>query len=649
MWHTLQTPHFEITYHDPLGAIAQHLAAAAERANEKLSRALGFRASQRVLILLTDETDDANGIANVLPRDQLHLFASAPDDLSPIADYDDWIATLVTHEHTHILHMDQIGGLPALVNVLLGKSVAPNSIQPRWFIEGIATYEESKQTSGGRGRSTIFDMMLRADVLEERWLPLDAISNDPVRWPHGDIRYLYGSRFLTFIAERYGDAALTRMGLDYGRQAIPYGLNRIAKRATGFTFTELYEQFHAALRERYGAQRDAIVQAGVVEGRALTAHADLARSPRFLRDGRLVFYRSDGHSPEGVYVLDGTRITRLTRSSGEASVAVHPDGRSLVFSQNGPYRDIYSFHDLFRFDLTSGELERLTTGLRASQPDVSPNGREVVFVTQKNGGSRLELAALDDVEGSRRPLSCGEDCAQVYTPRFSPDGKTVAVSAWRRGGYRDVLLIDRASGLVRELTHDRAQDTGPVFSPDGKRVYFSSDRTGVANLYAFELDSGQTVQLSNVVMGAYQPQVSPDGTKLVYVGYASHGFGLHELALSDVTPRTAEPYRNERPAQDVVVEHAPVPVEDYDPTRTLPPNNYQLDLQRAALGYELGIHIAGSDIAGFHRYRVLITSTFDPVEAGVSVHYAYGRSPLAPTLHVFRTIAARSDLKVGGK
>lgn len=647
-WHTLTTAHFDITYHDPLEPLAQRLAVVAEHASRVLSRALGYRASERTLILLLDHTDEANGMASVLPRNEIQLYASAPDDLSPIGDYDDWLATLVIHEHTHILHIDQIGGVAQVLNALLGKSAAPNAVQPRWFIEGLATYEETHQTSGGRGRSSLFDMMLRMDVLSEKFLSIDQLSNDPVRWPHGDLRYLYGSRFVTFIAERHGDDALAQLGRDYGRQTFPYGLNRIAKRATGFTFIDLYEQFHAALRERYGAQRDAIVAEGEVEGRPISPHADTVRSPRFLRDGGLAFYRGDGSTHGGLYTLAGEL---LTRSAGEAVFAPHASGTQLIYSQVAPYRDIYGLHDLFRLDLKTGESVRLTTGLRASQPDVSPDGREVAFITQKSGTSQLELAALRDIEGTRRALIAASPHTQVFTPRYSPDGKTLAVSVWRAGGYRDIVLVDRKTGAQRDVTRDRAQDTGPTFSPDGTRVYFSSDRSGVANIYAFELARGVTSQVTNVVAGAYQPVVSPDGAKLVYVGYTSDGFGLHELDLATAPERLAEPYHDRRPSPATTNDASarPRPIHDYNPLQTLAPHNYQLSLEEHALGYELGIHVAGSDVAGFHRYRLHVAVGLEQSDPGVSLHYAYGRSPLSPAVGVFRQVYVRTDLRVGGQ
>ena len=45
-------------------------------------------------------------------------------------------------------------------------TVVTHQVQPRWFIEGYATHMESSETSGGRLRSTIFEMFLRMATLE---------------------------------------------------------------------------------------------------------------------------------------------------------------------------------------------------------------------------------------------------------------------------------------------------------------------------------------------------------------------------------------------------------------------------------------------------------------------------------------------------
>src|SRR5262249_5946829 len=155
-------------------------------------------------------TDSSNGFATVLPLNHIGLFATAPDALSDLNDHDDWLYSLVAHEYTHILHLDTMGWIPRLYNRLAGKSWAPNNVQPRWFVEGLAVDEESERSAGGRNRNAIFDMYLRVAVLEGRELDLDAVSSGPLFWPHGNAAYVYGSHFMKYIADRFGDDALAR-------------------------------------------------------------------------------------------------------------------------------------------------------------------------------------------------------------------------------------------------------------------------------------------------------------------------------------------------------------------------------------------------------------------------------------------------------
>jgi hypothetical protein len=189
-WRTVRSEHFEVNYPEPLALVARRVLAIAERSTARLAPLLGHQPDKRVQIILTDEVDAANGSATPLRYNTIRLYVSAPDDLSVLSDFDDWLTILVTHEHAHILHLDNIGGLPAVINKIFGKVWAPNILQPRWIIEGIATYLESRETAGGRLRSTQYEMYMRMAVLEDNVVHFDTLNNRTDYWPHGDIWYL---------------------------------------------------------------------------------------------------------------------------------------------------------------------------------------------------------------------------------------------------------------------------------------------------------------------------------------------------------------------------------------------------------------------------------------------------------------------------
>jgi hypothetical protein len=295
-WRTVDTEHFAIHYPAHLTQVARRAGYALERAHARVAPVMENEMSGRVQVTLADDSESANGLATALPYDAIRLFVTAPEDISPLADFDDWLTTLITHEHTHILHLSNISGLPAIINKVFGRLLAPNQTQPRFIVEGIATYMESRETSGGRMRSTQFDMYLRMAFLEDRVVTLDQLVNDVDQWPRGNNWYLYGSRLMAFVARRHGDHAIAEIADTYGRNPIPYGLSRATQRATGFTWPELYEAWQTETRAHYAEVAAEVETAGRVEGERLTQHGETALYPRFLADGSLVYTVNDGRS-----------------------------------------------------------------------------------------------------------------------------------------------------------------------------------------------------------------------------------------------------------------------------------------------------------------------------------------------------------------
>lgn len=661
-WYTLTTPHFRVNFHGGLAPLAQRAAVIAENLYLTLGRHLDQYPSERVEILLTDDSDFANGSAGAVPYNAIRLYATAPDDMSVLADYDDWLDSLLTHEYTHIVHVDNVSGLPALLNKLIGKTAIPNQQQPRWILEGLAVAMETAHTSGGRLRSSQFDMYMRADVLENNVARLDEMGGLPRRFPGGNIWYLYGSEFIAFINDTYGPNVFAAVADDYGAQVVPWGINRAIRRVTGRTYEELYEAWISTLRGRYAAQAASIRARGLREGRRLTfrgysaAGARLTGACSTLGKPSLVYQRDDGQTTSGVYEvpLDGSAPegTLRARASGQ-QLSFAPDC-SLVFDNTAVSARRYYFQDLYRQRPgTSSRYEdetrqRLTHGLRARYADVSPDGRSVVYVTNDRGTSTLYIADVTPdfrLENARRLVPSAR-FEQAYTPRFSPDGRSVAYSAWTRGGYRDIRVIDVASGRFRELMHDRALDQQPVFSSDGKLVYFASDRSGVSNIYAYELDSSRLWQVTNVVSGAYYPELSADQRKLVYTGYTSRGFDL--FVLDNDRERWLEPlpYVASR-AVGPEARFARYPIERYRALPTLRPRRYMVDYTPGPFGQQLTFSTTGSDIVGLHAISAALSVPTETTrgEPAASLDYAYGRQRYYFQLSGFRSATPRNDYR----
>ncbi len=665
-WWTLETAHFRVTFPHTLEPVARRVATLSESIHGRLTEGMAYTPEDKTHIVLTDDTDGANGSATPIPYDTIRLYVTAPGDISTLGDYDDWLLGLITHEYTHILHTGNISGLASVANRIIGRTLAPNSAQPRWVIEGLAVVLESEYTSGGRVRSSLFDAYLRADVLADNVARLDQISSGAERWPYGNLFYLYGSRFLRWVTDIYGPDTMPAVSADYGAATVPWGINRAIRRVTGRTYEDLYGAWVLHLKAHYGAQVKEVDRRGRREGTRVTFGGHGSSYPRFVPPAQrqdpareeVIYFRDDYSSRIGFYRFALGDLASaeprdeelFVRTSTEGAPAFAPDGE-LLFANVDFFKNTYARLDLFQLPrgesgTTGTELtrKRLTKGLRAHHPDVSPDGRKVVFTVNHAGTTTLSIADRD-AEGALtrvRTLVRGKTFDQAYTPRFSPDGKHVVFSAWSAGGFRDIRLVDLANGKVRDLTRDRSLDMQPTWSSDGSTIYFSSDRTGIFNVYAMTLATGETKMVTNVVGAALAPAVSSDGKTLLYLGYTHEGFDVFAMKLDPARFLAAPAAPEDRPRPQPEPPAVKMEKRRYNPLSTLRPQSYFLEVGPGNYSSTAVTFTAsGADLVGHHGLDATIR--FDPgaPEPRVSLGYSYGGLPVDLSLSMSRQVVPR--------
>jgi hypothetical protein len=332
---------------------------------------------------------------------------------------------------------------------------------------------------------------------------------------------------------------------------------------------------------------------------------------------------------------------------GHGSASFARDGR-LVFNSVAIHKRVYALNDLFLLptgvDSPSGfepERKRLTIGARTQDPDVSPDGTLVVFTENHRGTTTLMIAGLGE-DGSisgARALVPSAVFEQAYTPRFSPDGKWVVYSAWTEGGFRDIRLVEVATGQFFSITHDRAMDWQPSFSPDGSRIFFASDRVlGIPNVFAFDRSDGKLWQVTNVRTGAFYPEVSPDGSFLVYTGYSSFGHDLFSIELDARSWLAVPAFVDSRPDPPHYAGASITGRHPYDPLPTLRPRSWRLDAGPGTFGSALAITTSASDAVGHHAIAASLLVETERADPQGGLSYAYQRLPFDLTMSFRRSI-----------
>ncbi|MFU8804862.1 MAG: TolB family protein, partial [Bradymonadaceae bacterium] len=617
-YHTITTPNFYVHYYDGLEALAKRTAIAAEEAHAILSPLLDWQPRGRTHINVVDQLDTANGWANSQGRNQIAIYGMPPAADSVLGHYDDWLRILVYHEYVHTLHMDTNPGIPQIVNYIVGKQAHPNQILPRWYVEGIATYFESARTGTGRVNSSLYWMWLRTAALQDRFFDLGQSSGLPVQWPSGGAAYLYGGFFMDFVARRHGENFIREFNHIYGARIVPFALNHTATRISGESFDEMWLEWTAEAQGKALAERVAVRALGETPLHLLTDAGGRHLFPRRRPGtGQMSLYRAPQNDEAGYsLVTPSGRLSPLfdfESSAGPTSWS--PDGQSLYLSRATVTSGVYTYQDIFRWDAETNRTEQLTSADRAREPAVSPDGKSLVHVRNRAGTMELVLRPLDDFDNEQVLLGGSdhdpEDDAhwqQISMPTWTPDGQGIVFSWWRLDlGRRDLWLLhldrdgdDRLERLTASATHEM----DPTFGPDGL-LYFSSDLTGIFNIYAMDIETLESWQVSNVVTGAFSPAVSADGQWIYVSLYEANGFELARFRRpSTLRHRVDFQLRDRTRVIYPDVGELDLTSRPYRARTWLRPLTFMPDLGVFTSGAGISATVEGYDPIGHHQYTL---------------------------------------------
>lgn len=141
------------------------------------------------------------------------------------------------------------------------------------------------------------------------------------------------------------------------------------------------------------------------------------------------------------------------------------------------------------------------TGDLAYNATYSADGQWIAFGSEKDGSAELYRVRADGTKLERLT----ENPAYDDQPSFSPDGRQIVFVSTREGGHANLWVIDVASRKAKRLTKQDAGDFRPSWSPDGRWIAFASDRD---TPYQTAKGRWEAEQLMNIYL------VQPNGSGL---------------------------------------------------------------------------------------------------------------------------------------
>jgi Tol biopolymer transport system component len=168
------------------------------------------------------------------------------------------------------------------------------------------------------------------------------------------------------------------------------------------------------------------------------------------------------------------------------------------------------------------KVKRITE-VNDSYPVLSPDGKTILFQSDRSGDVELWTIAIDGSALKKLTSSPGYD----GNPSWSPDGKSIAFSSTRDKDLEIYVMNSDGTGSKR-LTTMKGDDGHPHWYPDGSRIIFNSERTSdfatnknFDEIFSVKPDGSDARQMTDLKSVSTFASVSPDGKKVVFRGSTS--------------------------------------------------------------------------------------------------------------------------------
>ena len=231
-------------------------------------------------------------------------------------------------------------------------------------------------------------------------------------------------------------------------------------------------------------------------------------------------------SSQGLTLRPSRRVEFSTDSGTWMSVDISPDETAILFDLVG---------HIYKLPAQGGEATQITSGLSFdSQPRFSPDGRQIVYVSDRTGANNIWIANAD---GSGARALTNDENTGFVSPAWTPDGRFILVSRKKPEFYdsaHELWMYDINGGAGVQVTKSKASDDSPpdtwrsalgvAASADGRYLYYATKSGYFSDDIRFPLwqitrrdrRTGEEDVITWNQGSAVRPVLSRDGTELIY-------------------------------------------------------------------------------------------------------------------------------------
>ncbi|MBZ0198269.1 MAG: biopolymer transporter Tol, partial [Ignavibacteriaceae bacterium] len=547
-WFTIKGKHVEVHFHEGAERSAYVVAKIADEVWGPITSLYNYE-PETVHFVMKDIDDYSNG-ATYFFDNKIEIWTSALD--FDLRGSHNWLRNVISHEFTHMVQIqaslkltrtvpavfiqalnyederrpDILYGFP---NVIVSYPLAAINM-PAWLAEGTAQYMRTEFDYDNWDSHR--DMILRSYALDDKMLTWNEMGVFGKTSLGNESVYNSGFALTSYISQKYGEGKLREISEALGKP-FNFTVDAAFKDVLGKDGNEIYNEWKKFVTDSYRSRMTKVL-ANEVSGVKIEGKGFGNFYPLFSEDGSKFIYVSnksaDYFSLSSIYLHDLKTGEEKTIVPGiRSTVSFIPGQNKIIYaklSDDNP--NWVNVHDLYVYDIDKEEETRLTHDLRANQPFVSNDGKKIVFLFQKDGTGNIGTV---DIDGKNfKQLTLFANGEQVFNPKFSNDDSQI-IFGYSYAQTRDVAAVNVDGSNYQKIIETESDERNAVYSKDGNVIY-ASDKTGIFNIYKYNINTKTTEQLTNVTGGAFMPSVDAEGN-ILYAGYTSSGYKIFKITKAE--------------------------------------------------------------------------------------------------------------------
>ncbi len=530
--------------------ILKHLSRCHENSMKYHMKFFDFKPSEKVTVFLNDSDDFGYAGTTTIPNNWITLGIEPFEyvyDTCPTNERINWV---MNHELVHVVASDQATGSDKFFRKLFLGKVSPTDedplsiyysyltnprrYAPRWYHEGIAVFMETWMAGGiGRSLTGYDEMTFRAMVRDNSYF-YDTVGIESegtaVDFQIGQISYLYGTRFLSYLAYRYGPEKVIEW-VKRSEESERY-FSKQFKRVYNVSLDAEWKKWIDFEHEWQEANLETVRQYPVTPYREIPCHPLGSVSKEFYDPETRELYVAVTYPGEFSHIaginIDTGKIRKICEIPTPAlyyvtALAYDPSSGTLFFTTDNSR----SWRDLNAVDIKTGKTQRLLKNCRTGDLVFNKKDQSIWGMQHHNGKSRLVRIPPPYNDWQMiLILPYGKD---MFDIDISPDGKYLTGTLAEISGRQKLIRMEIDKLLSYDSSYDvlwEFEDNTPenfIFSPDGRYLFGTSYYSGISNVYRYDFADQKMEAISNCEIGYFRPLPISDDSLIVF-RYTGEGF-----------------------------------------------------------------------------------------------------------------------------